>query len=687
MSYSKRTNIRAARGAETTANATCESFFKLRSLISAVITCAISFSLVLAFMPITPAGSAFADPAQETPTPGIADENKVIVTFNTNGGSTVENQEVPYGEKATEPTAPTKAGNIFEGWLLNGAVYDFDAPVTDNITLTAKWAPASTSDPEEHKIKVTYKVEYGKWNDGDSQPKYQTLPLVGDASGELEPPAVGDAPTQNCKAGKWRTEDGELPNGELPKTITAADAPGDKITYIYSYAQKEQFTISFDSDGGSAVKPLSVYEGDPANEPTKPTKMGMRFVHWVTPDGAAYKFGAPVNGDITLKAVWIRATGQWKSNSLGKWYEYDDGNYIKNDWLDDNGKRYHFDERGYMQTGWHKVAAPQSKQVNWYFFESTGVMATGWKYLGSAWYYLNPDNAGAMYESGQYAIAGKKYYFNGSGAMVKGWVNSGTKQVPIWYYYDASGAMAKGWRNLGGVWYYLDTTTGVMYEDGRYPISGKTYSFNSSGAMMTGWINSGTKQTPVWRYFEPSGAMAQEWALIGSIWYYLDPESGVMATGAQDIGDKKYFFASNGAMVTGWRSIVSNGVTSWYYYNPSGAMVVDNWALVGGVWYYMGADGIMYRSGQYLIAGKTYRFNSSGAMITGWVNTGSANAPVWYFYGPSGAMLTDAWVGNYWLGADGIMVTDNWVDNGKYYVGHDGKWDSSKKPEASSDSE
>ena len=88
-------------------------------------------------------------------------------------------------------------------------------------------------------ITITYKVEYGSWNDGSAQPKTQSLTLTGDASGALEPPAVGNAPTTNCKAGKWKTE-----SGELPATITYADTTDGEITYTYAYAQKEQFTIS-----------------------------------------------------------------------------------------------------------------------------------------------------------------------------------------------------------------------------------------------------------------------------------------------------------------------------------------------------------------------------------------------------------------------------------------------------------
>ena len=159
-----------------------------------------------------------------------------------------------------------------------------------------------------------------------------------------------------------------------------------------------------------------------------------------------------------------------------------------------------------------------------------------------------------------------------------------------------------------------------------------------------------------------------------------------MVIGAQNINGKEYFFANDGTMVTGWNKVVSNDATNWYYYDASGAMVTGKWIIVGGTWYYMGADGVM-ETGQFSDGKANYYANASGAMQTGWVNTGTTAAPIWYYYGPSGAMVTNAWAGDYWLGDDGKMVTDSWVDNDKYYVGPDGKWDSSKKPAADSGSE
>ena len=65
------------------------------------------------------------------------------VTFNSNDGTSVESQNVNAGAKATEPTpAPTKEGFTFDGWYEGSTFskkFDFNTPITDNMTLYAKW--------------------------------------------------------------------------------------------------------------------------------------------------------------------------------------------------------------------------------------------------------------------------------------------------------------------------------------------------------------------------------------------------------------------------------------------------------------------------------------------------------------------------------------------------------------------
>lgn len=90
----------------------------------------------------------------------FSESAKVDVTFATDGGSAVGAQRVIRGQKAAPPTAPTKAGYTFDKWYNGTEVYDFDKPVTEPITLTAKWltgegtaaSPILISNAEELKI-------------------------------------------------------------------------------------------------------------------------------------------------------------------------------------------------------------------------------------------------------------------------------------------------------------------------------------------------------------------------------------------------------------------------------------------------------------------------------------------------------------------------------------------------------
>ena len=68
--------------------------------------------------------------------------NSYQVTFDSMGGSSLDSQQVTYNGTATTPHAPTKTGYTFDGWFTDKdctVAYDFNALVTDNITLYAKW--------------------------------------------------------------------------------------------------------------------------------------------------------------------------------------------------------------------------------------------------------------------------------------------------------------------------------------------------------------------------------------------------------------------------------------------------------------------------------------------------------------------------------------------------------------------
>ena len=75
----------------------------------------------------------------------IADSATVNVNFNLDGGTGTTLQKVLRGQKLTEPTKPYKSAYTFDGWYNGEQKYDFDTPVFDEITLTAKWTYVGSS--------------------------------------------------------------------------------------------------------------------------------------------------------------------------------------------------------------------------------------------------------------------------------------------------------------------------------------------------------------------------------------------------------------------------------------------------------------------------------------------------------------------------------------------------------------
>ena len=75
----------------------------------------------------------------------IADSATVNVNFNLDGGTGTTLQKVLRGQKLAEPTKPSKSAYTFDGWYNGEQKYDFDAPVFNEITLTAKWTYAGGS--------------------------------------------------------------------------------------------------------------------------------------------------------------------------------------------------------------------------------------------------------------------------------------------------------------------------------------------------------------------------------------------------------------------------------------------------------------------------------------------------------------------------------------------------------------
>ena len=180
-------------------------------------------------------------------------------------GGIYAKQIVQAGEKAIEPDVPSRQGYQFTDWYLDDTKYDFNAAVTGNMTLTAKWTANSYT--------ITFDTNGGSAIDPITQGYDTTI----------------NAPAAPSKTGY--TFMGWEP--EIPATMPAEDMT---ITAKWSI---NQYTVTFDTDGGSAVAPITQDYGTTITAPADPTRGGYTFIGWDTEIPTTMPAG-----DMTITAKW-----------------------------------------------------------------------------------------------------------------------------------------------------------------------------------------------------------------------------------------------------------------------------------------------------------------------------------------------------------------------------------------------
>ena len=223
-----------------------------------------------------------------------------IPPCNANSGCTgaiaVKIVEVEDGKKVAKPEDPNGGDrHTFKEWQLNGKKYDFNTPVTSDITLVAYWDEGTT---KYHTVKFDIKCCSGC--KCGSAIAIQQVKQGGKVTRPTDPVMEG------YTFKEWQLN-GKAYDFNTPVTSDLT------LTATWEKGSTKTYTVKFDVQCcsgckcGSAIAIQQVKQGGKVTKPADPTMSGYTFKEWQL-NGKAYDFNTPVTSDLTLTATWNKDT-------------------------------------------------------------------------------------------------------------------------------------------------------------------------------------------------------------------------------------------------------------------------------------------------------------------------------------------------------------------------------------------
>ena len=201
------------------------------------------------------------------------------VSFDSNGGTSVDDQTVDHGDVATEPTAPTREGYAFLGWYDaadGGSTWDFTTPVTEAVEVFAHW--------QLNAYNVTFDANGG--SEVDDQ-------VVDHGDVATEP----NAPTRTGYTflGWYDAADGG--------TTWDFDAEITEATTLYAQWELNSYAVTFDTTGGTTVAGQIVDHGGLVSTPS------------LRPAPATRSLGGSPRPRVARRGASARASSRERSRS------------------------------------------------------------------------------------------------------------------------------------------------------------------------------------------------------------------------------------------------------------------------------------------------------------------------------------------------------------------------------------
>ena len=184
----------------------------------------------------------YLEPSYQTPADSVTlDKENITVYakvepghwlhFDSDGGTYVAPQFYSADATTAAPNVVTKPGYTFSHWEYNGTKFEFGSPLTENITLKARW---------NAKADTQYTVIHWQENANDEEFSFKEAETK-----------TGSTGAQTSAAAKSYT-------GFTAQTITQQTIAGDGSTVVNVYYKRNVYTIRFYNNRGSEYTNLAI---------------------------------------------------------------------------------------------------------------------------------------------------------------------------------------------------------------------------------------------------------------------------------------------------------------------------------------------------------------------------------------------------------------------------------------------
>ena len=226
------------------------------------------------------------------------------LTYTLNGGTATNPATYTIETETFTLNNPTKTGYDFAGWKLNGVgeammTVTIAQGSTGHLAYTATWTP------------TVYNIVY-TMDGGTATPANPTTYTIETESFTL------NNPTKTGHTFKGWKQNGE---GDAMMEVTIAQGSTGHLAYTATW-QVNKYTITFDSNEGSAVDPITQDYGTTVTAPDDPTKTGYDFAGWTPALPAtmpAENIAVTANWTVKTYTVSITGTGVTADNMNPKY--------------------------------------------------------------------------------------------------------------------------------------------------------------------------------------------------------------------------------------------------------------------------------------------------------------------------------------------------------------------------------